>query len=73
MINKLKDEFKICFPVIFVALLSTNHKCTHPCLTAAQKKKKKKVYEVQKMLLGVRNPQSIACEVWSLCFPRIPL
>jgi hypothetical protein len=27
------------------------------------------VYDVQKMVLGVRNPQSIACEVWSLCFP----
>jgi hypothetical protein len=27
------------------------------------------MYEVQKMVLGVRNPQSIACEVWSLCFP----
>jgi hypothetical protein len=41
-----------------VALLSTNHKCTQPCLNAAQKKKK--VHEVQKMVLGVRNPQSIA-------------
>jgi hypothetical protein len=71
MINELKDGFKICFPVISVALLSTNHKCTHPCLNAAQKKKK--VHEVQKMVLGVRNPQSIACEVWNLCFPRIPL
>jgi hypothetical protein len=30
---------------------------------------KKKVYEVQKMVLGVRNPQSIACEAQSLCFP----
>jgi hypothetical protein len=36
-------------------------------LTATQRKKKK-VYEVQKMVLGVRNPQSIACEVWSLFF-----
>jgi hypothetical protein len=29
------------------------------------------------MVLGVRNPQSIACEVWSLCFPgfccKLPL
>jgi hypothetical protein len=31
--------------------------------------KEKKVYDDQKMVLGVRNPQSIACEVWSLCFP----
>jgi hypothetical protein len=31
--------------------------------------KGKKVYDVQKVVLGVRNPQSIACEVWSLCFP----
>jgi hypothetical protein len=27
------------------------------------------VYEVQKMVLGVHNLQSIACEVWSLYFP----
>jgi hypothetical protein len=32
-------------------------------------KKEKKVYDVQKMVLGIRNPQSIACEVWSHCFP----
>jgi hypothetical protein len=68
MINKLKDGSKIAFRLIFVALLSTNHKCTHPCFNAA--KKKKKVYEVQKMVLGIRNTQSIACEVWSLCFPE---
>jgi hypothetical protein len=37
-------------------------------LTAAQRKKKK-VHEVQKMVLGVRNPRSIACEARSLCFP----
>jgi hypothetical protein len=30
--------------------------------------KKKNVYDAQKMVLGIRNPQSIACEVWSLCF-----
>jgi hypothetical protein len=28
------------------------------------------VYDVQKMVLGVRYPQSFACEVWSHCFPR---
>jgi hypothetical protein len=27
------------------------------------------MYDVQKMVLGVCNPQSIACEVWSHCFP----
>jgi hypothetical protein len=27
------------------------------------------VCDVQKKVLGVRIPQSIACEVWSLCFP----
>jgi hypothetical protein len=27
----------ICFPVILVALLSTNHKCTHPCLRYSEK------------------------------------
>jgi hypothetical protein len=31
--------------------------------------KEKKVYDVQKMVLGICNPQSIACEVWSHCFP----
>jgi hypothetical protein len=31
--------------------------------------KEKKVYDDQKMVLGVCNPQSIACEVWCLCFP----
>jgi hypothetical protein len=40
MIIELKDGFKIAFWLIFVALLSTNHKCTNPCLNAAQKKKK---------------------------------
>jgi hypothetical protein len=35
-------------------------------LTAVQKKK---VYEVQKMVLGVRNPQSIACEVGAFASP----
>jgi hypothetical protein len=44
MINELKDGFNIAFPVISVALQSTNHKCTQPCLNAAQKKKK--VHEV---------------------------
>jgi hypothetical protein len=29
------------------------------------------VCDVQKMVLGVRNPQSIACEVRSLCFPGL--
>jgi hypothetical protein len=27
------------------------------------------VYDVQKIVLGVHNPQSISCEVRSLCFP----
>jgi hypothetical protein len=27
------------------------------------------VYDVQKMVLGVRYPQSFACEVWIHCFP----
>jgi hypothetical protein len=31
MINKLKDGLKIASRLIFVALLSTNHKCTQPC------------------------------------------
>jgi hypothetical protein len=26
----------ICFLVICVALLSTNHKCTHPCLCCSE-------------------------------------
>jgi hypothetical protein len=31
------------------------------------------MYEVQKMVLGVRDPQLIACGVRSLCFPKILL
>jgi hypothetical protein len=26
----------ICFPIISVALLSTSHKCTHPCLCCSE-------------------------------------
>jgi hypothetical protein len=55
MIIELKEGFKIAFWLIFVSLLSTNHKCTHPCLNATQKKKKN-VFEVEKMMLGVCNP-----------------
>jgi hypothetical protein len=50
MINILKDGFNIAFRLLLVALLSTNHKCTQPCLNVAQKKKK--VHEVQKMVLA---------------------
>jgi hypothetical protein len=32
-------------------------------LNRCSEKKKKKVYDVQKMVLGVHNPQLIACEV----------
>jgi hypothetical protein len=31
MINEHEDGFRSAFRLIFVALLSTNHKCTHPC------------------------------------------
>jgi hypothetical protein len=31
MINILKVGLYFAFWLIFVALLSTNHKCTHPC------------------------------------------
>jgi hypothetical protein len=33
------------------------------CYSEKKNKKEKKVYDAQKMVLGVRNPQSIACEV----------
>jgi hypothetical protein len=36
MINELKDGFNIAFPVIPMALPSTNHKCTHPCLRCSE-------------------------------------
>ena len=50
-----------------MALLSTNHKCTHPCLLLLRRKD---VWSLLKMLLSSRRtqPQSIACEVWRLCF-----
>jgi hypothetical protein len=36
MINELKDGL-ILLSVIPVALLSTKHKCTHPCLRCSEK------------------------------------
>ena len=39
MINKLKDGFKSFFWLFLVALLSTNHKCTHPCLLLLRKRR----------------------------------
>ena len=38
MINKLKDGYKSHFGYFLVALLSTNHKCTHPCLLLLRRK-----------------------------------
>jgi hypothetical protein len=36
MMNELNDGFNIAFRLFFVALLSTNHKCTHPCLRCSE-------------------------------------
>jgi hypothetical protein len=44
-----------------VALLSTNHKCTHHCLLLLRRKRCEAVEMV--LMLGVRSPQSIACGV----------
>ena len=49
-----------------MALLSTNHKCTHPCLLLLRRESWSNWRWC--WVLGVRNPQSIACEVWSLRF-----
>jgi hypothetical protein len=38
VINKLKDSLK-CFWLFLVALLSTNHKCTHTCLLLLRRKR----------------------------------
>jgi hypothetical protein len=36
MINELKDGLNIAFQLFPVALLSTNQKCTHPCLRCSE-------------------------------------
>jgi hypothetical protein len=47
-----------------VALLSTNHKCTHSCLLLLRSKRCDGVKLLKMVLmLGVRSPQSIACGV----------
>jgi hypothetical protein len=46
-----------------VALLSTNHKCTHPCLLLLRSKRCDGVKLLKMMMLGIRSPQSIACGV----------
>ena len=51
-----------------MALLSTNHKCTHPCLLLLRRESCCEEFWRWCWVLGVRNPQSIACEVWSLHF-----
>jgi hypothetical protein len=43
-----------------VVLLSTNHKCTYPCLLLLRREG---VKLLKMMVLGVRSPQSIACGV----------
>ena len=51
-----------------MALLSTNHKCTHPCLLLLRGDSYGGVYWRCCWVLGVRNPQLVASEVWSLRF-----
>ena len=51
-----------------MALLSTNYKCTHPCLLLLRRESCCGVFWGWCWVLGVRNPQSIACEVWRLRF-----
>jgi hypothetical protein len=36
MVNELKDEFNIAFRLFSMALMSTNHRCTHPCLCCSE-------------------------------------
>jgi hypothetical protein len=55
-------DFK-SFLVILVSLLSTNHKCTHPCLLLLISKRCDGVKLLKMLMLGVRSPQSIACGV----------
>ena len=56
------------FWLFLVALLSTNHKCTHPCLLLLRTESRSEVFWRWCWVLGVRNHQSIVCEDWSLCF-----
>ena len=50
MINILKMDLNY-FLVILVALLSTNHKCTHPCLLLLSRRR---CVKLLKMLLSAR-------------------
>jgi hypothetical protein len=63
MINILKDGLKIISWLFLVALLSTNHKCTHLCLLLLRSKRCDDVKLLKMMMLGVRSPQPIACGV----------
>jgi hypothetical protein len=46
-----------------MALLSTNHKFTHPCLLLLRSKRCDGVKLLKMKMLGVHSPQSIACGV----------
>ena len=63
MINKFKDEFSIIFWLFLGALLSTNHKCTHPCLLLLRRKD---VWSLLKMFLSSRRTQPPVDCLWSL-------
>ena len=51
-----------------IYLLSTNHKYTHTCLLLLSRESWCEVFWRWCWVLGVRSPQSIAYEVWSLRF-----
>jgi hypothetical protein len=53
------------FCLVLVALLSTNHKCTHPCLLLLRSKRCEVVEDDDARRT---QPQSIACGVWCLLF-----
>jgi hypothetical protein len=47
-----------CFPGIYVALLNTNHKCTHPCLCVVQRR-------------TLEGSTSMATRSYGACDPRV--
>jgi hypothetical protein len=45
----------ICFPVISVALLSTNHKSTHPCLRCSEENPGAEYFSDYEEFWGMRS------------------
>ena len=63
MINLTWRWILIIFWLFLVALLSTNHKCTHPCLLLLRRKD---VWSLLKMMLSSRRTQPPVDCLWSL-------